>query len=440
MDLIGSVKEYKEQIEYLKDSIGKSATVNGYVHRIRDFGDVVFLILRLNRGLLQCISSDTVSCAELQELKDGMCLSVTGKVHEEERAENGFELALEHFEILAKPAAPLPVPLGKKYMGLSLDTDLPIRQITLRHPAKRAVFKIQAEIANGFGAYLSAQGFTRIHTPKIVSAGAEGGADIFKVDYFGMPAYLNQSPQFYKQYMAGVFGRVFEIGGVYRAERHNTSRHLNEYIGLDFEMAFISGMNDVMEVQTGALKAMIEHVKKVCAPEVQLLNAKLPSIDKIPSVRFFEAKDIIKGMTGKLPKNKFDLDPIEEQLLCEWAEKTHGSEFVYVTHYPSKKRPFYAKDDPENPELALSFDLLFRGLEITTGGQRINDYDEQVRKMEARKMDISLFESFLIMHKYGMAPHGGLGMGLERLTMKLLNLQNVREASLFPRDMSRLVP
>ncbi|MCX7615499.1 MAG: aspartate--tRNA(Asn) ligase [Clostridiales bacterium] len=440
MELIESAKEYQDQLEYLKGNIGKPAEVNGYVHRVRDFGDVVFIILRLDRGLLQCISSDSVTGAELQNLKDGMCLRVSGVVHTEERAENGFELIIDKYEILAKPAAQLPVPLGKKYMGLSLDTDLPLRQITLRHPIKRAVFKIQAEIANAFGSHLTSQGFTKIHTPKIVSAGAEGGADIFKVDYFGMPAYLSQSPQMYKQYMAGVFGRVYEIGSVYRAERHNTSRHLNEYIGLDLEMAFINGMNDVMQVQTGALKAMVESVKKNCEPELQLLNAKLPTIDKIPSVRFFEAKEIITQITGKPPKNKFDLDPIEEQQLCEWAEKTRGSEFIYVTHYPSKKRPFYAKDDPENPELALSFDLLFRGLEVTTGGQRINDYDEQVQKMNARKMDISLFDSYLTMHKYGMAPHGGLGMGLERLTMRLLNLQNVREASLFPRDMSRLVP
>ncbi|NCB29317.1 MAG: aspartate--tRNA(Asn) ligase, partial [Clostridia bacterium] len=284
------------------------------------------------------------------------------------------------------------------------------------------------------------QGFTHIHTPKIVSAGAEGGANIFKLDYFGQQAYLAQSPQFYKQYTAGIFGRVFEIGNVYRAERHNTSRHLNEYIGLDFEMAYIDSMNDVMEMETGMLKYVLDYVRTHCAAEVELLKAEIPVIDRIPTLRFHEAKEIMLEQYGHKSKNRYDLNPDEEVMLCDWAKKTHGSDFVFVTHFPSSKRPFYAKDDPEDPKLALSFDLLFRGLEITTGGQRINDYDEQIQKLRDRKMDETLFESFTMLHKYGMPPHGGLGIGLERLTMQLLKLDNVRLASMFPRDMTRLVP
>ena len=347
---------------------------------------------------------------------------------------------LSAVKVLGRPYEQLPVPLGKKYMGLSLDVDLPLRPITLRHPRKQAVFRIQGAIADGFAEYMQSQGFTHIHTPKIVVAGAEGGANLFKLDYFGNPAYLAQSPQFHKQYLAGAFGRVFEIGSVYRAERHNTSRHLNEYIGLDFEMAYIDSMYDVMEMEVGMLKSVMQYVKEHCPEEIAMLNAEIPEIGEIPTIRFHEAKQIMEEKYGHKSKNRYDLNPDEEVLLCQWAKEEHNSEFVFVTHFPSAKRPFYAMDDPEDPKLALSFDLLFRGLEITTGGQRIHDYQEQMDKLEARKMNAELFESFTMLHKYGMPPHGGLGIGLERLTMQLLGLNNVRDASMFPRDMNRLEP
>ncbi len=441
MEFISDPKQYIDAVELAAANIGKEVTFRGTVHRVRDMSDFSFIIVRVNRGLLQCtFQGDTLGEVQRADVKDGMVVEVTGKVHEEPRAEHGFEIVLSAITIQAKPAEALPIPLGKKYMGLSLDVDLPLRPISLRHPNKQAVFRVQAAIADGFAEYMLKQGFTHIHTPKIVSAGAEGGANIFKLDYFGQQAFLAQSPQFYKQYTAGIFGRVFEIGNVYRAERHNTSRHLNEYIGLDFEMAYIDSMNDVMEMETGMLKYVLDYVRTHCAPEVELLKADIPVIDRIPTIRFHEAKDIMLEQYGHKSKNRYDLNPDEEVMLCDWAKKTHGSDFVFVTHFPSSKRPFYAKDDAEDPKLALSFDLLFRGLEITTGGQRINDYDEQIQKLRDRNMDETLFESFTMLHKYGMPPHGGLGIGLERLTMQLLKLDNVRLASMFPRDMTRLVP
>lgn len=441
MEQIHSAKAYQDIVQVAKASIGQEVTFRGTVHRVRDMSDFSFVIVRVERGLIQCtFQGDVLGDVQRTDIKDAMVLEVSGMVRAEERAEHGFEVVLSAVSILGRPYEQLPIPLGKKYMGLSLDVDLPLRPISLRHPIKQAVFRVQAAIADGFSEYMLSQGFTRIHTPKIVSAGAEGGANIFKLDYFGQQAYLAQSPQFYKQYTAGVFGRVFEVGNVYRAERHNTSRHLNEYIGLDFEMAYINDMYDVMQEETGMLRYVMTYLKEHVSEELTLLKADIPEIGEIPSLRFHEAKELMLEKYGHKSKNRYDLNPDEEVMLSNWAKEEHGSEFVFVTHFPSSKRPFYAMNDKEDKSLALSFDLLFRGLEITTGGQRIHDYQEQMDKIRERKMDEQAFESFTMLHKYGMPPHGGLGIGLERLTMQLLKLSNVRDASMFPRDMNRLVP
>lgn len=440
MELISLPGQYADTVEQCAAQMDGRVTIRGTVHRVRDMSDFSFVIVRVNRGLVQCLMQGDLPGLARSEVRDAMVIEASGTVHQEPRAEHGFEIVLDGIKVLARPAEQLPVPLGKKYMGLSLDVDLPLRPVTLRHPVKQAVFRVQGAIADGFTEYMISQGFTHIHSPKIVSAGAEGGANIFKLDYFGQQAYLAQSPQFYKQYTACAFGRVFEVGSVYRAERHSTSRHLNEYIGLDFEMAYIDSMTDVMEMESGMLRYVMGYLKEHCAPELALLKADIPEVGQIPAVTFREAKDIMLEKFGHKSKNRYDLDPAEEKMLCDWAKQEHGTEFIYVTHFPSAKRPFYAMDDPEDKTLALSFDLLFRGLEITTGGQRINDYQEQVDKLNSRKMNAELFESFLMLHKYGAPPHGGLGIGLERLTMQLLGLSNVREASMFPRDMTRLVP
>lgn len=441
MEMIHEAARYTDTVKRVLNSVGGEVTFRGTVHRVRDMSDFAFIIVRTERGLIQCtFQGDILGDVPRADIRDAMVVEVTGVVREEPRAEHGVEVVLSAIRVLAKPYDKLPVPLGKKYMGLSLDVDLPLRPVTLRHPIKQAIFRVQGAIADGFAAYMQSQGFTHIHTPKIVVAGAEGGANLFKVDYFGTPAFLAQSPQFHKQYLAGALGRVFEIGAVYRAERHNTSRHLNEYIGLDFEMAYIDSMYDVMAMETGMLKFLMGYVKEKCPEEIALLKADIPEITEIPTLRFHEAKQLMEEKYGHRSKNRYDLNPDEEALLGRWAKEECGSEFVFVTHFPSAKRPFYSMDDPEDPKLALSFDLLFRGLEITTGGQRIHDYQQQIDKLHARKMNAELFESFTMLHKYGMPPHGGLGIGLERLTMQLLGLSNVREASMFPRDMNRLEP
>ena len=284
------------------------------------------------------------------------------------------------------------------------------------------------------------EGFTEIHTPKIVHAGAEGGSNIFRLDYFGKKAFLAQSPQFYKQTMVGAFERVFEVAPVFRAEKHATPRHLNEYTSLDFEMGFIDGFTDVMEMETGFLQHMVRLLAAEYAEDLARLGAELPLVERIPAVRFDEAKRLAAEAYGYRIRDPYDLEPEEELHISQYAKEQWGSDFVFVTHYPSKKRPFYAMDDPADPRYTLSFDLLFRGMEVTTGGQRIHDYDQQVRKMLDRGMHPEEFASYLMIHRHGMPPHGGLGIGLERLTMKLCGLDNVRRACLFPRDLNRLEP
>ena len=320
-----------------------------------------------------------------------------------------------------------------------------MRPVTLRNLRQRAIFKIQEGLARGFREYLTSQAFSEIHTPKIVAAGAEGGANIFKLEYFHQKAFLAQSPQFYKQEMIPVFERVFEIGPVFRAEKHSTARHLNEYTSMDFEMAFIDSFYDIMEMETGMLQYSMDLLKREYSSQLETLHVDLPDVSAIPILRFDEAKKMASEKYGTPIRNPYDMEPDEEQNICRMVKEDMGEAISnFVTHYPSKKRPFCRSDmdDPENPKYTLSFDL-FRPVAwrwTSTGGQRIHDYDEQIEKMKRKNLDPADFESYLMAHKYGMPPHGGLGLGLERLTMKLLNLDNVRYACLFPRDIKRLEP
>ena len=416
---------------------GRQVSVHGAVHALRRFGGIAFLTLRMADGLLQCVCGPET---EPEGLKEECAVRVTGLVHQEERAPGGRELAVEDIAVLSCPEAPIPVPVAKRKLNLSLDTELSLRPVVLRAQRERAVFRIQAGLCRAFREYLTSQGFTEIHTPKIVHAGAEGGSNIFRLDYFGRKAFLAQSPQFYKQTMVGVFERVFEVAPVFRAEKHSTQRHLNEYTSLDFEMGYIRSFEEVMIMEAGFLRYAMELLAREYGRELALLEVKLPGVEQIPTVRFDEAKRLAAEKYGRPIRDPFDLEPEEEHNIGRYFQEEYGADFVFVTHYPTKKRPFYAMDDPENPRYTLSFDLLFRGMEVTTGGQRIHDYRQQVEKMLAKGMDPEEFASYLMIHKHGMPPHGGLGIGLERLTAQLCGLDNVRRASLFPRDLSRLEP
>mgnify|MGYP001091672450 CR=1 FL=1 len=431
----GKLTTYQQIAEGGRNSL--SVTVHGAVHALRDMGGLAFLTLRLARGSVQCVCAPDMLPEGLCE---ECCVELSGTAREEPRAPGGFEIAVESLTLLSRPAAPMPVSLSKRGLGLNLDTELALRPAVLRHERERAAFKIQEGLARAFRDYLTGEGFTEIHTPKIVHAGAEGGSNIFRLDYFGKKAYLAQSPQFYKQTMVGVYERVFEIGPVFRAEKHATPRHLNEYTGLDFEMGYIRSFYDVIEMETGYLRYAMALLGREYGPELTLLGVDLPDVDRIPCLRFDEAKRLAADKYGCRIRDPYDLEPEEEARIGRYAREEFGSDFVFITHYPSKKRPFYAMDDPDDPKFTLSFDLLFRGMEVTTGGQRVHDYAAQVAKMEVRGMEPAEFGSYLMIHRHGMPPHGGLGIGLERLTMQLCGLDNIRYASLFPRDRTRMEP
>ena len=416
---------------------GQTVTAQGAVHALRRLGGVVFLTLRMGDGALQCVCPPPVLPGELCE---ECAVKVVGALRPEVRAPGGRELAVEALDILSRPARAMPVPVSKRKLNLNLDTELSLRPVALRNLRARSVFKIQEGVCRAFREYLTGEGFTEIHTPKIVRAGAEGGSNIFRLDYFGRKAFLGQSPQFYKQTMVGVFERVFEVAPVFRAEKHNTPRHLNEYTSLDLEMGYLDSFEDVMAMEAGFLRYCMELLRARYADDLKRLEAELPDVDKIPAVRFDEAKALAAQKYGRPIRDPFDLEPEEEQNIGRYFKEEYGADFVFVTRYPSRKRPFYAMDDPADPRYTLSFDLLFRGMEVTTGGQRIHDYDAQVKKMLDRGMHPEEFDSYLMIHKHGMPPHGGLGLGLERFTARLCGLDNVRGACLFPRDLNRLEP
>ena len=442
MEFITGLKQQEEaELEdLLKAEEGTTIILEGAVHSVRDMGEIAFVILRKKEGLIQTVWEEGKTDLELSEIRESDYIHVTGQVKDEERAPHGKEVRLSTISHLSHVSCPLPLPIDKWKLNTSLEAKLDRRSLSLRNIRERARFRIQEGIVRGFRDFLYEQGFTEIHTPKIGAKSAEGGANMFRLSYFHRPAVLQQSPQLYKQMMVGVFDRVFETGPVFRAEKHNTRRHLNEYTSLDFEMGYIHSFLDICAMETGFLQYTMNLLEKEYSKELKLLNITLPDVEKIPYVRFDEAKRLVSEKYNRKIRNPFDLEPEEEELIGKYFKEEYNADFVFVTHYPSKKRPFYAMDDPEDTRYTLSFDLLYHGLEITTGGQRIHDLNMLEEKIQAKDMTEEGLEQYLDAFRFGMPPHGGLGIGLERLTMQLLGEDNVREACLFPRDMSRLEP
>ena len=442
METVSGERNYTdlEIAEMMEKNDGDTVKTHGMIYSVKDMGDFGFVTLRKRNGLVQCVYNKGVSQFNISDLGPEYSIKVEGTIKKDERAPGGFEVHLVNVDVLSTPHEAPAINLSKRKLGVTIEKNIELRPLTLRNNRERAIFKMQEGVVRGFRDFLLNEGFTEIRSPKIVATGAEGGANIFKLDYFGKKAFLAQSPQFYKQMLVGAYERVFEVAPVFRAEKHNTTRHLNEYISLDFEMGFISDFREIMEMETGAIKNMISLLRSEYERELKILNLELPEITEIPTVKFKDAKEMVATEYGRKIKDPYDLEPEEEQLISKLFKEKYNSDFVFVTHYPVKKRPFYAMDDPSDPKYTLSFDLLFRGMEITTGGQRIHNYDDQVAKMISKGLDPADFEGYLMIHKYGMPPHGGLGMGLERLCMKLLDESNVRVASMFPRDMSRLTP
>ena len=415
--------------------------MNGAVHTIRDMGEVAFVILRKREGLLQCVYEEGVTEFDLKELKEASAVEIAGRVNREERAPHGFEIRIRTIRILSEPAKALPLQISKWKLNTSLDAKLNHRAVSLREISGSGPPSVsRRELPEDSVIFFTARDLQRFIRRRSGPKAPRAAPNLFKLEYFHRPAILQQSPQFYKQMMVGVFDRVFETAPVFRAEKHNTKRHLNEYTSLDFEMGYIDSFEDLMEMETGFLQYTMKLLEEKYAEELRLLNIQLPNVESIPQVRFDEAKQMVAEKYHRQFRNPFDLEPEEEYLIGELFQEDYGADFVFVTHYPSKKRPFYAMDDPSDPVYTLSFDLLFHGLEVTTGGQRIHDYHALLEKIEKRKMETEGMEHYLSAFQYGMPPHGGLGIGLERLTMQLIGEDNVREATLFPRDLSRLEP
>lgn len=428
--------------------VGQRVTVAGWLHRKRELKSVTFLIVRDRSGLVQVVLASPATGHEGESaapsaagLTEETVIQVTGLVTASNQAPGGAELTEPELAMLCGAAEPPPFDLYRPAVTAALPTVLDHAPTTLRHPVLRAGFEISAASVAGFRAALDAQGFTEIHTPKIVGAATESGANVFAIDYFGQPAYLAQSPQFYKQAMTGVFERVYETGPVFRAEPHDTARHLAQYTSLDAEFGFIADHHDVMAMLSVVVAGMAAAVRERASYACELLTVKVPQVpEQIPELHFTDAQDLIASGAGWDPRGEPDLSPADERWLCEWAVREHGSEFLFVTGYPMVKRPFYTHPDPVRPEYSRSFDLLFRGLELVTGGQRLHRHGDYLAALAARGEDPAPYASYLAVFSHGMPPHGGFAIGLERWTARLTGATNIREVTLFPRDLHRLAP
>lgn len=423
--------------------VGRRVRVLGWLHASRLLGGVSFLIVRDGWGTVQAVTEDAADLAPLSEAGAGLetVLAVEGDVVAMPQAPGGVELHNLVIEIITPVRDEPPVPLSKREIRAALPTLLDHAVVANRHPARRAAFRLAAAAMAGFRATLAAAGFTEIQTPKIVASATESGANVFRLDYFGRDAYLAQSPQFYKQIMVGVFERVYEVGPVFRAEPHDTARHINEYVSLDAEMGFVRDHHDVMAQCRDAIAGILAALGRECGAELEMLRVALPEVPaEIPRIHFADAQELILERHGIDVRGEPDLSPQDERWLGEWAREEHGSEFVFVTGYPMRKRPFYTHPDPDRPEFSNSFDLLFRGTELVTGGQRLHRYEDYVAALDAAGMSPEPVSHYLETFRYGMPPHGGFAIGLERLLMQLLGWPNLRLVTLFPRDLNRLVP
>ncbi|MFF5226649.1 aspartate--tRNA(Asn) ligase [Dactylosporangium sp. NPDC000521] len=405
----------------LPQYIGETVNVAGWVHRRRLLAKVAFVVLRDREGLLQIVCREPVVPAEEQ------VVAVTGRVVANEAAPGGVELVEPVFTVLG-PAEPPPVELFRPELTASLPVLLDHAAVTLRHPQRQKVFAASARAVGAFRRALDERGFTEVFTPKIVGSATESGANVFEIDYFGAKAYLAQSPQFYKQTMVGVFERVYEVGPVFRAEPHDTSRHLATYTSLDAELGFIQSHRDVMAVLTEVIRAMVGAVEAGGFGGI-----RLP--DEVPVLHFRDALRIAGA-----PEDEPDLAPEHERALGEWAAQRHGSDFVYVEGYPMRKRPFYTHPQPDEPRWSNSFDLLFRGLELVTGGQRLHRHEDYLAAVRDSGQDAEALETYLEAFRHGMPPHGGFAIGLERFMARVTGAANVRETTLFPRDLHRVAP
>jgi nondiscriminating aspartyl-tRNA synthetase len=420
---------------------GRRVQIQGWLHALRRLGGITFLVVRDGWGLVQAVTEDEADLAALAGIGEESVIAIEGEVMAVEQAPGGYELHRPRLQLISPVTEPLPAALYKRELHTALPTLLDHATVLNRHPARRAVFRLAAGVMAAFRATLDERHFTEVQTPKLVASATEGGANVFAVDYFGRPAYLAQSPQLYKQIMVGVFERVYEVGPVFRAEPHDTSRHTNEYVSLDAELGFIEDHFTVMALVRDVLAGIFERLSGRCGQELALLEVTVPEVPPvIPHIDFSAAQELILAEHGVDVRGEPDLAPEDERRLGAWARKEHNSDFLFVTGFPMAKRPFYTHPDERRPAYSNSFDLLFRGTELVTGGQRLHSYKGYVQALARAGLPPEPFVHYLEAFRYGMPPHGGFAIGLERLLMQLLGMENVRLATLFPRDRSRLVP
>jgi len=406
-------------IKEISNHEGEKITIKGRIFNIRNLGSISFLIIRDYSGVVQVVASKDA------EVNSGDIVLVEGIVKKDERAKGGYEMKAEKIEIITKSKETLPFDLEKDDINLNLNTLLDYRVLSLRHPKVQSIFRLYDLLLKSYDEAMREEGFVEIKTPKILGSASEGGANFFQVDYFDKKAVLAQSPQFYKQIMVGVFDRVFEIGPVFRAEPHFTTRHVNEYISLDAEMGYIDNFYDVAKTLNRVIKKMFFQMGIEDVPE------------EIPYIKLSEIRKIIKEKYNYDIPEETDIDPRGEELAGQYAKEEFNSDFIFLTHYPIDYRPFYTMSDGKE---AMGFDLLYKGLEIATGGQRINEYDELIESMKKKNVGIKGMEFYVNAFKYAIPPHGGWGMGSERIIKQILGLDNIKEAVLFPRDVKRITP
>jgi nondiscriminating aspartyl-tRNA synthetase len=421
--------------------VGREVLLRGWLHQFRELGKINFLIVRDGWGTFQAVVDDPASLAALRAVQVESAIEVRGRVVAEPQAPGGAELRDVRVTVLSPVEEPPPLAVNKREVAAHLDTFLEQAVVGLRHPKRRAILRLQAAMIAGFRAAAEELGCTEIHTPKLIGAATEGGANVFTVDYFGRPAYLTQSPQLYKQIAVGFFERVYEVGPAFRAEPHATTRHLAEYTSLDAEFGFIEDHREVMGYLTRVIARMVAEARARGAAELALLGADVPEVPAtIPSLYYPEAQELLLARYGVDCRGEPDLAPEHERLLGRWAAEEHGSDFVYVTGYPTVKRAWYTHPNPADPRYTNSFDLIFRGVELVSGGQRLHREADYLAVLAARGMAPEPFAEYLKAFRHGMPPHGGFAIGIERFLTQLLGLSNVRLAAIFPRDLHRLTP
>ena len=434
-------------IKDASEKIGQKIRIKGWVKNRRDHGKLIFMDVRDRSGVVQIVvipdkkeAYDTAKQTRSEFVVDieGLAKSRPGGAGNEKISTGSVEIEAESMKIISQTKEDLPVDISSDEMNLNLETLLNYRSLTVRNDKINAIFKIYARLIQSYGDFLRSKDFLEIKSPKILSSATEGGANFFKIKYFDRDAFLAQSPQFYKQAGVGLFERVFEIGTVFRAEPHYTTRHVNEYVSLDAEMGFIESFEDIMVQMEKTMAYIFKFIGDTCQDELEKYGASVPEVKTIPRIKLTEALAILEKEFGKKVE-KVDIDPEGERLICQWAKEKYGSDLIFLTHYPASVRPFYTMPSGD-PQYTESFDLLFRGVEIATGGQRIHDYDQLESSIRKHGLDPKDFKHYLDVFRYGMPPHGGWGLGSERIVQKILGLASIKEAVLFPRDVKRLTP